>query len=117
MINIIEKIAHKFSNYNRRRKYDLFLKTFSPKSHTKILDLGASEKEYQENANMLEKQYTYPENITVLGVDNYSEFHIRYPKVKTVNYSGNTYFPFGDKEFDICWSNAVFKLNAKTNSA
>ncbi|MBM2832854.1 MAG: methylase involved in ubiquinone/menaquinone biosynthesis [Candidatus Brocadiaceae bacterium] len=108
MINF-GKIAHTFSNYNRRRKYDLFCKTFNPNSQIKILDVGASEKEYQENANILEKQYPYPENITVLGVDDYNEFHSRYPKVKTVVYNGNRHFPFADKEFDICWSNAVIE--------
>lgn len=116
MINL-KRIAQKFSNYNRRRKYDLFCKTFSPNAHTKILDLGASEKEFQENANMLEKRYTYPENITVLGVDNYHEFHGRYPKVKTVTYrGGDTHFPFGDKEFDICWSNAVLEHVGSKNT-
>lgn len=81
---------------------------FRPTTNTKILDVGASEKEYQENANLLEKRYPYTENITVLGIDNYKEFAERYPEVRTVTYNTNG-FPFRDKEFDICWCNAVIE--------
>ena len=107
MIDILE-IASCFSDYNRSRKYKLFIDQFKPIADTKILDVGASEKEYQKNANILEKKYLYPNNITVLGVDNYKEFNKRYPKVKTVTYKGDI-FPFNDKEFDICWCNAVIE--------
>jgi len=102
------KLIDKISDQNRERKYDFFLKHFSPDSHSSILDIGASEKEYRPTANYLEKRYPYPENITVLGVDRYKEFCKRYPKVKTVNYDGRG-FPFKDKAFDICWCNAVIE--------
>ncbi len=106
MIN--KKIANKFSDNNRIKKNTLFIDRFKPTKSTKILDIGASEKEYQINANVFEKHYPYPENITVLGVDNYKEFCKKYPKVKTIMYEGDT-FSFKDKEFDICWCNAVLK--------
>lgn len=102
------KIANKFSNYNRIRKYKIFIDYFKPKINTKILDVGASEKEYKENANIIGKRYSYPENITVLGIDRFEEFPERYPKVKIVIYNGDV-FPFKDKEFDICWCNAVLE--------
>jgi len=102
------EIANKFSNYNRKRKYNNFINFFKPKINTKILDLGASEKECQEYGNIIEKKYPYPENITVLGIDNYKEFPKKYPKVKIVKYNGDV-FPFKDKKFDICWCNAVLE--------
>ena len=107
-MSMIRKIADKVSNYNRQRKYNFFVYYFKPTIYSKILDVGASEKEYTENANILEKKYPYPENITVLGIDHYIEFCKKYPKVKTVTYEGEG-FPFKDKEFDICWCNAVIE--------
>lgn len=104
----IRGIANKFSDYNRLRKYRTFIEQFRPTANTKILDVGASEKEYQKNANILEKKYPYPENITVLGRDIYKEFSKRYPRVKTVTYQSGV-FPFVEKKFDICWCNAVIE--------
>lgn len=104
----IKKIAEKFGNRNRLKKYNFFIDFFKPTGSTKILDIGASEKEYRKNANILEKLYPYQESMTVLGVDEYSEFCKRYPKVKTIIYKGAV-FPFQDKEFDLCWSNAVIE--------
>lgn len=90
-------------------KFECFLDYFRPTAHTSILDIGASENEYQENGNILEKRYPYPEKITVLGVDEYKDFIERYPRVRVVKYTGQGKFPFQDKEFDICWSNAVLE--------
>lgn len=105
----MQNLAKKFSNRNRQRKYQRFLNCFRLTAQTPILDIGASEKEYHESGNILEKRYPYPERITVLGVDEYKEFCERYPKVKVVRYDGQSKFPFQDKEFDICWSNAVLE--------
>lgn len=90
------------------RKFNLFMHLFKPTEKTTIIDVGASEKEYQDNANIIEKKYPYPEKITVLGVDDYKEFLKRYSKVKVIHYSGDS-FPLKDKSFDICWCNAVLE--------
>ncbi len=105
---MIYNLINKISDRNRERKYDIFLNIIKPDAKSKILDVGASEREYRSTSNYLEKKYPYPENITVLGVDNYKEFCIRYPKVKVVNYDGR-YFPFDDNAFDVCWCNAVIE--------
>lgn len=104
-----KKIAYKFSDNNRLKKYNYFIEYFNPTANTKILDVGASEKEFQKNANIIEKLYPYPGNITVLGIDKFKEFEKKYPKVKTVVYKERDAFPFKDKEFDICWCNAVLE--------
>jgi SAM-dependent methyltransferase len=103
------KFGEKFSNHNRKKKLEYFLNYFKPTFKTSILDVGAAENEYQENANILEKNYHYPEKITVLGIDKYKKFIERYPKVRITTYDGKNKFPFHDKEFDICWSNAVLE--------
>ncbi len=105
---IIGKIANKIGDYNRLRKYNIFMDYFKPGANTKILDVGASEREYQKNANIIEKRYPYPENITALGIEDYKEFRKRYPKVKVMKYDGSA-FPIKDKGFDISWCNAVIE--------
>jgi len=84
------------------------MRLFKPTEKTTILDVGASEKEFQAHANIIEKKYPYPENITVLGVDEYKAFPERYAKVKVIRYRGGA-FPLKDKSFDICWCNAVLE--------
>jgi SAM-dependent methyltransferase len=80
-----------------------------PGSETKILDAGYSDEEYfPDLENYLEKHYAYPENITALGVTEPKKFRLRYPMVDAVVYDGKQ-FPFRDKSFDVCWSNAVLE--------
>ncbi|MFA5119234.1 MAG: class I SAM-dependent methyltransferase [Candidatus Omnitrophota bacterium] len=102
-------LVKKFSDKNRQKKLDYFLSYFKPTSGDSVLDIGASENEYQENGNILEKRYPYPEQITVLGVEEYVRFLERYPAVKVIKYDGQGEFPFRDKAFDFCWSNAVLE--------
>lgn len=104
----MNKIINIISDRNRARKYDLFLRRFKPDENSKILDVGASEREYRSTSNYLEKNYAHPENITVLGIDKYNQFCKRYPKVRVVKYNGSI-FPFRDNSFDICWCNAVIE--------
>lgn len=101
-------IAYKISGYNRRRKYQEFLKFLNPRPEATILDVGFTEVEYNNTDNFLEKNYPYQDKITALGMVEASEFSKRYPKIKTVVYDGKK-FPFADKQFDIVWSNAVLE--------
>lgn len=101
-------IANLISKNNRTSKYKLFLDVIRPLESDKILDVGVNNWEYSPVDNFLEKNYPYLENITALGVDSNDEFKKRYPKVNSIVYDG-FYFPFGDKVFDIGWSNAVIE--------
>ena len=67
-MSVIRKIADKFSNYNRQRKYNFFVNYFEPTIYSKILDVGASEREYTENANILEKKYPYMESNKIVDI-------------------------------------------------
>ena len=100
--------AHKISSYNRKRKWDLFLKEIEPKQFMRVLDVGFSENEYSSTDNYIEKHYPFPEMLTALGVNVPIAFKTRYPKVTAVHYSGDV-FPFEDKAFDVLWSNAVIE--------
>ncbi|MDD3012847.1 MAG: methyltransferase domain-containing protein [Candidatus Gastranaerophilales bacterium] len=101
-------ISYKISAYNRQRKWKLFLEFINPKEKDTILDVGFMIKERFDVDNYLERNYPYPENITALGVEDAGEFEIKYPQIKAVKYDGKI-FPFSDKSFDICWSNAVIE--------
>ncbi|MCF6151580.1 MAG: class I SAM-dependent methyltransferase [Candidatus Kuenenia stuttgartiensis] len=101
-------LARKISAANRNRKWDIFLREISPNAKLRVLDVGFSENEYSPTDNYIEKYYPYPEMLTALGVNTPNVFKERYPKVKAFQYDGAV-FPFGDKEFDVCWSNAVIE--------
>lgn len=101
-------IAYRISAFNRKRKWDLFLKEIVPTQDLRVLDLGFSEKEYSQTDNYIEKYYPYPEMLTALGIELPDEFKKRYPEVTVISYNGDT-FPFENKSFDVCWSNAVIE--------
>jgi len=86
----------------------LFLREFATDKDIRILDVGFSENEYSNTDNFIEKHYPFPERLTALGIETPSKIKKRYPKINFVQYDGKK-FPFQDKEFDICWSNAVIE--------
>lgn len=100
--------AYKVSKFNRERKWVLFKKYFPFNKENAILDIGFSDIEYSPTDNFIEKNYPYLERITALGIETPELFSQRYPEVKAVHYDGYI-FPFEDKKFDICWSNAVIE--------
>src|ERR1700753_292221 len=101
-------LSTRVSEFNRRRKWELFLNCVRPGPATTILDVGYTEREFSPTDNFIEKHYPYPHNITALGVSECHEFRQRYPQVRTLTYDGVS-FPFADKSFDVCWSNAVIE--------
>jgi SAM-dependent methyltransferase len=105
---MIRKTAQQFSVANRERKWRLFLETIAPSSAMTLLNVGYTNREFSPSDNLLEKLYPYPERITALGIEEPTEYARRYPSVRVVKYDG-TRFPFPDKAFDVCWSNAVLE--------
>jgi SAM-dependent methyltransferase len=123
--------AYNISAWNRQRKWKLFLSEIQPSPDNTVLDVGFSEQEYRETDNFLEKHYPYKEQITALCIETpdiylsarkepnlrvpeeailmkKKESSERYPQLNIVTYDGKI-FPFPDKKFDICWSNAVLE--------
>ncbi len=105
----IEQIAYKISGKSRAKKWQQFLDIIQPLPHEKIIDVGVNTTEYSEGDNYLENHYTYPENITAVGIG--SDFEVlkkKYPKVSFVSGDGKT-LPFPNQSFDIVYSNAVIE--------
>ncbi|MEX0749719.1 MAG: class I SAM-dependent methyltransferase, partial [Dehalococcoidia bacterium] len=100
--------AYRISGFNRRRKWEIFLRDFAPQPADRVLDVGFSDNEYSATDNFLEKHYPYRAQITALGIDAPSLFPARYPDVKVVQYEGRE-FPLADNAFDVAWSNAVIE--------
>ncbi len=106
---IVERIASAISGKSRTTKWLQFLDWSKTTASTTIIDIGVNTHEYSENDNLLERLYSYPENITAVGLESdWAEFQTRYPKVKTQTADG-TKLPFADESFDIAYSNAVIE--------
>lgn len=101
-------LAYRISAWNRERKWELFLAQVSPTPAMTVLDVGFSDEEYSPTDNYIEKHYPYPQRLTALGTDTPQQFKRRYPHVAALKYDGSR-FPFADKQFDVCWSNAVLE--------
>jgi len=99
-------LAVRVSGRNRARKWRLFLREFPPTPHAEVLDVGYAGQDYSPVENYIEKHYAYPHRLTALGVDDPAGFRKLHPRVRAVRYDGGR-FPFADKQFDVCWSNAV----------
>lgn len=108
-------IAYKISEYNRKRKWRIFLQVIKPMPELRVLDVGYSNHENAATDNFIEKHYPYPEMLTALGVESPVDFKRNYPAVKCVQYNGGA-FPFADASFDVCWSNAVLEHVGKTEA-
>jgi SAM-dependent methyltransferase len=105
---MIKSAAQQLSVANRERKWRLFLETIAPNPAMTLLNVGYTDREFSPADNLLEKRYPHPERITALGIEEPTEYSRRYPAVHVVKYDG-TRFPFPDKAFDVCWSNAVLE--------
>lgn len=110
---LTEKFRGQISYSNRMKKFKSFIDLIQPTSKTTILDVGFSSEECNLQGNniaynYLEVNYPYPQNITALGIEDPQELAKKHPDVKYVQYDGDI-FPFEDKVFDVCWSNAVLE--------
>lgn len=110
-VSVIEKIAYTISARSRARKYAQFLKLIAPAKEETIIDVGVNTTEYSATDNYLEKFYTFPEQITAVGIGTDAEiaaFKTRYPKVTTLSGDGRA-LTFSDNTFAIAYSNAVIE--------
>jgi hypothetical protein len=88
--------------------YELFISEFQPNPSTRILDLGVSDEENNE-ANILEKLYPYPDNITCAGLGDGHTVISSYPGITYVRVLASNPIPFQDNAFDLIYSNAVLE--------
>lgn len=101
-------LAYRISAASRKRKYEQFLEELQPQPEETIIDVGVNTEEYSDTDNYLEKAYPHPENLTAVGLGDFTEFQKRYPQVKTLQTDGRA-LPFAENEFSIAYSNAVIE--------
>jgi SAM-dependent methyltransferase len=90
--------------------YEIFLAETRPVEASSILDVGVSVAENPpEESNILEQHYPHPARITMLGIHEGALLERQYPGTKYVRYDPAGPFPFVDRQFDICYCNAVIE--------
>ena len=107
------RLADAISLRSRTRKLELFLDELRPTEDTTVLDVGADELAFGEGdgcstLNFFEEHYPWPERITALGLQDGMGFRARYPHIQYVQGDACA-LPFGEREFDIVFSNAVIE--------
>ena len=92
----------------RDRIYDDFLRLCRPQADETILDVGVSDV-VGDAANVLERHYPHPEQITAAGLGDGNEFRAAFPRVCYQRIVANERLPFADSMFAIASSNAVLE--------
>ena len=92
----------------RDRIYDDFTAICQPRRNDTILDVGVSDV-VNDAANMMERKYPFPEQITAVGLGAGEEFRAAYPLTQYVQIAANQRLPFAHRQFDIATSNAVLE--------
>ena len=85
-----------------------FLRFARPQPHETILDVGVSDV-IGAAANVIERCYPHPAQITALGLGAASSFQAEFPQVHYRQIQANQKLPFSDCSFDIATSNAVLE--------
>jgi hypothetical protein len=92
----------------RDRIYADFIREMRPAPTDRILDVGISDV-LNDAANVLERKYPYPEQITACGIGDAVEFQQAFPAVQYVKIEPNVRLPFPMRAFDIATANAVLE--------
>ena len=106
---MLRRAATGFSRRSRDRKLQLFMELLEPGPTTSVVDVGVTDSGVAGaygTDNFLEAAYRWPEQLTAVGVTALDNFAAAFPRVRTVVADGRA-LPFGDREFDIGFSNAV----------
>jgi hypothetical protein len=75
---------------------------------SRIVDVGVSDV-LTDGANLIERKFPHPHNITACGVGACLEFQAAFPQVTFRQILPNQTLPFADGEFDIATANAVLE--------
>jgi len=98
------RIFKKIQDQSRKKKFELFMRTFNPTEITSILDVGCGE------GNFLELMYPFKKSITCIDISekNIEKFKKLHPNIKIMQGNAKD-MPFEDNSFDIVFSNAVIE--------
>ena len=90
----------------------LFLELMRPTPETRVVDVGVSDSGFglgrgaEATHNFFEALYPWPTQITAVSTQYLDRFQQAFPDVRCVRADGRD-LPFGDREFDVAFSNAV----------
>lgn len=85
-----------------------FIAHAKPLGTSSVVDVGVSDV-LNDGANLMERKYPYPQNLTACGLGDCLEFRSAFPKVAFRKIVPNHPLPFADDTFDIATSNAVLE--------
>jgi hypothetical protein len=109
---VLAELAGRASLWNRRRKFDLFMRTVRPGPETRVVDVGVGDTGFgtepgvATSHNFFEALYPWPERITAVSDVPLPNFAREFPSVRSVTASGMD-LPFENDSFDVAFSNAV----------
>jgi Methyltransferase domain len=107
---MVHRAAARVSLRSRERKLGLFLDLFQPGPETTVVDVGVTDAAFGDGSsdNFFEALYPWPERITAVGHTGLERFGAAFPRVTVVRSDGRD-LPFGDREFELGFSNAVIE--------
>ena len=105
---MLRRVASQVSLRSRERKLRLFLDLLGPGPETTVVDVGVTDARFGGGSsdNFFEAMYPWPDQITAVGHTELDRFVAAFPRVQAVRADGRD-LPFGDRSFDIGFSNAV----------
>lgn len=101
-------IAERLLIAARDRIFRDFMALMSPTASDRILDVGVSDV-INGGANVLERAYPHPHNITACGLGDGLGFRAAFPAADYVRIAPNMRLPFDGGRFEIATSNAVLE--------
>ncbi len=110
---LIRKLKVHVMGLSRNKKLDHFYLLCD--STSKVLDVGVSANEHNNQVNLFLNTFRHSENLyTGLGIETLDKIKKKNPNKRFLEYDGKT-FPFNDKEFDWIFSNAVIEHVGNTD--
>ena len=92
------------------------MREMRPHSGTRVLDLGVTSEDEPPESNYLERWYPHPERIVCAGTQDAAFLEDRRQGLRFVRIRAGEPLPFGDREFDVVFSNAVVEHVGSTAS-
>ncbi len=92
----------------RKTIYRDFIRIAGPTHECSILDVGVSDV-INDAANMLERQYPFPDRLTAAGLGRPASFQVAFPHISYVQIVAGKRLPYPDRHFSIATSNAVLE--------
>ncbi len=107
---MIQRMFRSVSDKSRQRKLDLFYRLFQPTPQQTILDLGGEASHPDQPNLQLLSSYEHRRNLTLVNLflPDVKRATDVLPGLKAVCGNG-CQLPFEDKQFDICYCNAVIE--------